>query len=83
MRYFGKDGPQCQFVCAESVSRPRKVRLLCRSVLYGRVPRRMVMWLGMGMLAFSLTLGVLCLGALTPEVDDFHRDMNSSLLIKR
>ena len=83
MRYFGKDGPQCDFVCQEGLSRARRARLMARSLLFGRVPRRMVMWLGLGMMVFSLTLGILCLGSMQTTPDNIHRDLSPSLLIRR
>ena len=83
MRYFGKDGPQCEFVCRQGVGRAQRARLMARSLLFGRVPRRMVMWLGLGVMVFSLTLGILCLGSMQTGPENLHRDMSPTLLIRR
>ena len=84
MRYFGKEGPQCRPVCDCAQNSRQKARLLARSVLFGRVPRKTVMWLGMGEMVFTFTLVILCLNSsLKCNVDDFHRDMTTSVLINR
>lgn len=54
MRYFGKDGAQCQLPELEAGGSAEKCRRLARAVLFGRVPRVAVVWLGLGVLALAL-----------------------------
>ncbi len=54
MRYFGKDGAQCQLPELAEAGSAEKCRRLARAVLFGRVPRAAVVWLGLGVVALAL-----------------------------
>jgi hypothetical protein len=84
MRHYGKEGTQCQLVVDHASGKAETCRLVARSVLFGRVPRNVVMWLGMGVMLTSLFLGALCITSLEEDYSpDFHRDASSSLMIRR
>jgi hypothetical protein len=84
MRHYGKEGTQCRLVVDHATGKAQACRLVARSVLFGRVPRKAVMWLGMGVVLTSLLLGALCITSFRADYSpDFHRDASSSLLIRR
>ncbi len=84
MRHYGKDGMQCRPVVEHASGKAEACRLVARSVLFGRVPRSVVVWLGVGVTLASLLIGVLCLSSVDCSyTTNFHRDMTSSLLIRR
>lgn len=56
MRYFGKEGDQCALPDLAAPNPVVKCRKLGRAVLFGRVPRTAVVWLGLGLA--SITLGL-------------------------
>ncbi len=82
MRYFGKDGCQCRPICQDAHGKD-KARLLARSVAFGRVPRRAVMWLGLGVMAITLGLGVWCFT--TPAINGpgIAHDLPAAIMIHR
>jgi hypothetical protein len=84
MRHYGKEGKQCKVVVNETTGKAEVCRLYARNVLFGRVPRSVVMWLGMGVMLTSLLVGALCITAFDEDYSpDFHRDTGASLLIRR
>jgi hypothetical protein len=86
MRHYGKEGKQCKLVVNHATGKADVCRLYARSVLFGRVPRKVVMWLGMGVMLTSLILAVLCITTFDTDKaysPDFHRDTSASLLIRR
>lgn len=56
MRYFGKDGGQCALPDLEASNPALKCRRLARAVLFGRIPRSAVVWLGLGVVGIALGL---------------------------
>ena len=84
MRHYGKEGKQCRLVVDHATGKAETCRLYARSVLFGRVPRPVVMWLGMGVMLTSLLLGALCITTVDDDDSlDFHRSASDTLLIKR
>ncbi len=84
MRHYGKEGKQCRLVVDHATGKADACRLVARSVLFGRVPRNVVMWLGMGVILTSLLLAALCITSFNSDYSpNFHRDAPSSLLIRR
>jgi hypothetical protein len=82
MRYFGKEGPQCDAPWVECADGVHKYRMFARRVLFGRVPRAAVRWLGLGLLLATLLLGVCSLTALKGS-SRFVSDQGSAVLIHR
>ncbi len=41
-------------------------RVVARAVLFDRVPRRVVLWMGLGVMAAAITLGMWCTFSLGP-----------------
>ncbi len=84
MRHYGKEGKQCSLVVDHATGKADTCRLYARSVLFGRVPRSVVMWLGMGVMLSTLLLGALCITAFDEDYSpDFHRDAHSTIMIRR
>jgi len=84
MRHYGKEGQQCRPMVDHATGKADACRLVARSVLFGRVPRHAVMWLGMGVMLASLVVGVLCVASFDKDYSpDFHRDAKSSVMIRR
>lgn len=82
MRYFGKEGRQCDAPWVECADGVHKYRLFARRVLFGRVPRGTVRWLGLGLLLITLFLGVCSLSSLKGS-SRFVSDQGSAVLINR
>lgn len=82
MRYFGKDGPQCQPTEYTPDGDCTRTRHLGRAVLFGRVPRTVCLWLGLGLAAAAVGAG---LAALTRVGDSERavRDPASAMTIRR
>ncbi len=53
------------------------------AVLFGRVPRGVVMWLGLGLMVTVLSLGFWGLSELSPGPSHFVRDQGSAIMIRR
>lgn len=84
MRYYGKEGAQCQFTLDGQSRGPMgRCRNAARAVLFGRVPKGVVIWLGLGLLVLSVTLGLWGLSALTNDSDRYTRDQGSAVMIRR
>lgn len=60
-----------------------RCRKAARAVLFGRVPRGVVMWLGLGIMVVALTLGFWGLSELHSRNSSFVRDQGSALFIRR
>lgn len=82
MRYFGKDGAQCQPAPMPSADASGRYRHYGRAVLFGRVPRSLLIWLGIGILAAALGAGVASLVSLG-ESSRGVRDASSAVSIRR
>jgi len=84
MRHYGKDGPQCRPRLARGKGPVQTCRLVARNLLFGRVPRGAVVFIGLGVVLVALVFGMASIGALDTQVDsDFHRDHDAALIIKR
>lgn len=86
MRYYGREGVQCQLSLQEQ-ERPGAVyqcKKAAHAVLFGRVPRGLILWLGLGLMVASLTLGLWGLSSLTSEKGPHVvRDQGSAVMIRR
>lgn len=84
MRHYGKEGKQCQLVVNHATGKADACRLYARSVLFGRVPRSVVMWLGMSVMLTSLLVGAFFISTVDDEDSiDIHRSASDTLLIRR
>lgn len=84
MRYFGKDGPQCQPPELSAESTGQFCRQLGRAVLFGRVPRACCLWLGLGLLMAMLGLGLWSVTSLQQDSGRTAcRDALSAVAIRR
>lgn len=83
MRYYGKDGLQCQQPIEPKCKGLERCRDAARAVLFGRVPRGVVLWLGVGLVATALTMGLWGLSSLSDGNYSFVRDQGSAILIHR
>jgi hypothetical protein len=76
MRHYGKDGPQCRPLLGRPGGPAQTCRLTARAVLFGRVPRSALLWMG------SLLVLAVCVNAVNPRSPATH-DPAASLLMKR
>lgn len=83
MRYYGKEGAQCQLPLEAECHGMERCRNAARAVLFGRVPRGVVLWLGVGLLVTALTMGFMGLSSLTDGSRHYVRDQGSAILIRR
>ncbi|MCB2189959.1 MAG: hypothetical protein KQI62_00245 [Deltaproteobacteria bacterium] len=83
MRYYGKEGPQCKLTIEEECSGVEKCRKAAHAVLFGRVPRGVVLWLGLGLMFTVITMGLWGLTALSGGNRPFVQDMGSAIRIHR
>lgn len=83
MRYYGKDGPQFRLPIKEECSGVGRCRSAARAVLFGRVPRGVVLWLGLGLVVTVLTMGLWGLSSLSGSNPPLVRDMGSAIRIHR
>lgn len=84
MRYYGKEGNQCQLsMCEDSGGALYSCKKAAHAVLFGRVPKGVVIWLGLGLMLLSVTLGLWGLSALTNDSDRYTRDHGSAVMIRR
>ncbi|MCF8035007.1 MAG: hypothetical protein K9K66_17285 [Desulfarculaceae bacterium] len=60
-----------------------RCRKATHAVLFGRVPRGVVMWLGLGMMVVVLSLGFWGLSELHGRNASFVRDQGSAIIIRR
>ncbi len=84
MRYFGKDGTQCQLPSLDAPTSVGKCRKLGRAFLFGRVPRHAVLWLGLGMAGMLLGLWLWSLTRVQVDAaNPVVRDAASAVSIRR
>jgi len=84
MRYYGKEGPQCKLPIEEECCGVERCRNAARALLFGRVPRGVVLWLGLGLMVTALTMGFWGLSALSDGSRPLMvRDMGSAIRIHR
>ncbi|MFH1060270.1 MAG: hypothetical protein V1797_16530 [Pseudomonadota bacterium] len=83
MRYFGKDGGQCALPDLDAPNPVVKCRKLARAVLFGRIPRSAVVWLGMGVLGLSLVLWLWSVACVSDGGRGICRDVSAALSIRR
>ena len=83
MRYYGKEGPQCKLPIEEECRGVERCRQAARAVLFGRVPRGVVMWLGLGIVATALTMGLLSVSFLGDGGRPHVSDVGTAISIRR
>jgi hypothetical protein len=83
MRYYGKEGPQCKLPIEEECCGVERCRHAARAVLFGRVPRSVVIWLGLGIVATALTMGILSVSFLSGGGRPHVSDVGSAISIRR
>ncbi|MCA1905304.1 MAG: hypothetical protein LDL11_01785 [Desulfarculus sp.] len=83
MRYFGKDGPQCQLPELEPAGSVGKCRRLVRAVLFGRVPRGAVLWLGLGVVVMALFMWFWSVACVSESGRSVCRDAAAAISIRR
>ena len=83
MRYYGKEGPQCRLPIEEACHGVERCRNAARALLFGRVPRGVVLWLGLGLMVTALTMGFWGLSALSGSSPSYVRDVGSAIRIHR
>jgi len=83
MRYFGKDGAQCQLPELAAAGSADKCRRLARAVLFGRVPRTAVVWLGLGVAALALFMWFWSVVCVTDGCRTSLRDPAAAVSIRR
>ncbi len=84
MRYYGKEGNQCQLsISEESGGTLYSCKKAAHAVLFGRVPKGLVVWLGLGLVVLSATLGLWGLSELSSENERLTRDHGSAVMIRR
>lgn len=82
MRHYGKDGPQCRPLVGRPGGPAQTCRLTARAVLFGRVPRSALLWMGSLLVLAAIAAGLACVTAVNPRGPAMH-DPAASLLIKR
>ncbi len=83
MRYFGTEGAQCQPPPLSAETAGGKCRHIGRAVLFGRVPRSVSLWLGVGVLAVALLLGMCSLATVQTDNWRCSRDTSDVMAIRR
>lgn len=83
MRYFGKQGPQCEPVIPEGPGRLGKCRSLLRCLLFGRVPKQVVLLLGSLILLLILLAAICSLGSVSSSSGHFCRDFSAAVMTHR
>lgn len=83
MRYYGKEGSQCRLPIGEECSGVGRCRQAARAVLFGRVPRGVVLWLGLGIVATAITMGLLSVSFLGNGGRPHVSDVGSAISIRR
>ena len=83
MRYFGKDGAQCQLPALAADGSAEKCRRLARAVLFGRVPRAAVVWLGLGVAALGLFMWLWSVACVADGGRAGLRDAAAAISIRR
>ena len=83
MRYFGKEGPQCQLPELDADGSTQKCRQVARAVLFGRVPRQAVVWLGLGVVAVALFMWLWSVACVSDGSRSTMRDAAAAISIRR
>ncbi len=83
MRYYGKEGLQCHQPIEPECKGLQRCRGAARAVLFGRVPRGVVLWLGVGLVVTAVTMGLWGLSSLSDGNRPYVRDQGSAILIHR
>jgi hypothetical protein len=83
MRHYGKDGPQCRPLVPRHGRPARICRLAARAVLFGRVPRSAVLWMGSVLLLAVIAAGVACVASVDPRSPVVYRETPASLVLDR
>ncbi|MEW5911895.1 MAG: hypothetical protein AB1814_05020 [Thermodesulfobacteriota bacterium] len=84
MRYYGKEGVQCQLSLDDQPGAVYQCKKAAHALLFGRVPRGIVAWLGLGLMLLAVFLGVWGLASLKGEKQPpMVRDQGSALIIRR
>lgn len=83
MRYFGTDGAQCQPPAGTPESTREKCHHLGRALLFGRVPRSVSLWMGAGVLALMLLMGMCSLATVQTDGWRSSRDTSDVVTIRR
>jgi hypothetical protein len=82
VRYFGKDGPQCQPTEFNSGSECSRTQHLGRALRHGRVPRIFCLWLGVALASAAVGAGLASLTSLG-DSERAVRDPGSAMVIRR
>jgi len=83
MRYFGKQGPQCDPVVPQGRGRIARCRGLLRCLLFGRVPRQAVLLLGSVILLLIVLAGVCSLSSVSSSSNHLCRDFSAAVMTHR
>ncbi|MBI4799580.1 MAG: hypothetical protein HY794_12825 [Desulfarculus sp.] len=83
MRYFGRDGAQCELPNLEAPTRVEHYRKLGRAVIHGRVPRTSVILMGVAVVVFALSLWLYSFERVSDGGPGHVRDAASAFSIRR
>lgn len=83
MRYFGKDGPQCQIQIDLDSNKTAKCRQVARGVLFGRVPKAAVIGLGLAVIAILATVSIFSVCNVSNAGSRFCRDQSAAVMTRR
>ena len=84
MRYFGKDGAQCQLPELDAPTRAAQCRKLGRAFMFGRVPKGAVLWMGLGVVGVVLGLWLWTFTSLPADASrTVVRDAAAAVSIRR
>lgn len=83
MRYYGKDGAQCQAPNSQESGALRRCRKKARAVLFGRGSPNSVIWLGLLAIVFSLGIYLVGVNNLTDGTCPALRDTGAAIMIRR
>lgn len=83
MRYFGRDGAQCQLPNLEAPTTVGQYRKLGRAVIHGRVPRKSVILMGVAVVIFALSLWLYSFERVSEGGHNSLRDAAAAVSIRR
>lgn len=83
MRYFGRNGGQCALPDLDAPTPALKCRKLARAVLFGRIPRSAVVWLGMAVVGITLGLWLWSVTCVSDGGRSICKDTAAALSIRR
>ncbi|RJX35592.1 MAG: hypothetical protein C4525_02770 [Desulfarculus sp.] len=84
MRYYGREGAQCELSLEHQPGAVYQCKKAAHALLFGRVPRGIVTWLGLGLMLTALVLGLWGLSTLKGDKHpSMVRDQGSALIIRR